>query len=132
MERLIMVNKQKWDVFISHASEDKPEFVKPLAVLLSRSGVEVWYDEFSLEEGDSLTRSIDKGLANSKFGVLIISKAFIKKKWPEYEMRGLVGKLGENSDKGLSGQYLRPNFHPIYQKERCTMKAYSQDVRLCA
>ncbi len=85
-----MVKKQKWDVFISHASEDKKEFVKPLAMLLSRSGIEVWYDEFSLEDGDSLTRSIDKGLANSKFGVLVISKAFIKKKWPEYEMRGLV------------------------------------------
>jgi len=44
----------KWDLFISHASEDKVGFVKPLAVFLTRSGIKVWYDEFSLKFGDSL------------------------------------------------------------------------------
>jgi hypothetical protein len=80
----------KWDVFISHASEDKEKFVKPLAMILARAGVKVWYDEFTLRAGDSLSRSIDKGLASSKNGVVVISKAFIEKKWPEYELRGLI------------------------------------------
>jgi hypothetical protein len=55
-----MGNKLQWDLFISHASEDKEDFVKPLATLLHDIGVNVWYDEFSLKLGDSLSRSIDK------------------------------------------------------------------------
>src|SRR3990172_5888270 len=84
--------KNPWDVFISHASEDKDTFVRPLAVSLRILGVSVWYDEFSLRIGDGLSRSIDKGLADSRFGVVVISPHFIKKPWPEYELRGLVSR----------------------------------------
>jgi len=80
------------DVFISHASEDKEAFVAPFAQLLVNLGLNVWYDEFSLEVGNSLSRSIDKGLAKSKFGIVVLSKDFIAKPWPEYELRGLVSK----------------------------------------
>jgi hypothetical protein len=38
----------EWDVFISHASEDKEDFVRPLADSLNRSGLRVWYDDFTL------------------------------------------------------------------------------------
>jgi ribosomal protein L37AE/L43A len=79
-----------WDVFISHASEDKDNFVRPFAVALRRLGLSVWYDEFSLELGDSLSRSVDKGIASSRFGLVVISQSFIAKAWPEYEIRGLV------------------------------------------
>jgi hypothetical protein len=85
-----MSKKMKWDLFISHSSEDKENFVKPLATLLNNMGVLVWYDEFSLKFGDSLSRSIDKGLSNSKYGVVVISKSFMEKRWPEYELQGLI------------------------------------------
>ncbi len=58
-----------YDVFISHASEDKDEVVRPLATALQRSGLKVWYDEFELRIGDSLRRKIDQGLAGSRFGL---------------------------------------------------------------
>jgi hypothetical protein len=77
-----MTTKDKWDVFISHASEDK-DFVRPLAVSLNQLGVDVWYDEFALELGDSLSKSIDKGLVNCKYGLVVISPAFIGKGWPD-------------------------------------------------
>lgn len=80
------------DVFISYASEDKEALVAPLARLLSECGVSVWYDEFSLKVGDSLSRSIDKGLSGSRYGIVIISKYFMSKPWPEYELRGLISK----------------------------------------
>src|SRR3989304_3141486 len=83
---------KKWDVFISHTSEDKDTFVRPLAVALRNVGVSVWYDEFSLRLGDSLSRSIDRGLAGSKLGLVVISPHFIAKPWPEYELRGLVAR----------------------------------------
>jgi len=79
-----------YDVFISHASEDKANFVRGLADALHDHNVAVWYDEFSLRPGDSLRRSIDHGLSKSRYGVVVLSKAFIGKGWPEWELDGLV------------------------------------------
>ena len=45
----------KYDVFISHASQNKANFVAPLAGLLSGMGIRVWYDDFVLKVGDSLS-----------------------------------------------------------------------------
>jgi len=83
---------KKWDVFISHASEDKEELVRPLAVALRTRGVSVWYDEFSLKVGDSLRSSIDYGLANSRYGVVVLSKNFFAKHWPVQELNGLAAR----------------------------------------
>ncbi len=93
-----MDDKQSnWDVFISHASEDKDSFVRPLAIALKQLGASVWYDEFSLKLGDSMSRSIDKGLSKSAYGIVVLSPSFIKKPWPEYELRGLVNReIGED------------------------------------
>ncbi|WP_374325412.1 toll/interleukin-1 receptor domain-containing protein [Azonexus sp.] len=81
-----------YDVFISHASEDKAEVARPLSEFLRSLGVDVWYDEFTLDMGDSLSRSIDKGLAASRFGVVILSPSFFLKGWPQHELAGLVSK----------------------------------------
>lgn len=80
------------DLFVSHASEDKELFVRPLARALTEAGVDVWYDEFALKIGDSLRRSIDAGLASSRFGLVVLSPHFFKKAWTAYEMDGLVAK----------------------------------------
>ena len=87
-----MPKDYQYDVFIAHASEDKDTIARPLAKLLQALGLKVWFDEFSLQAGDSLSRSIDKGLALSRFGVVILSKNFFKKEWTEYELRGLVSR----------------------------------------
>lgn len=81
-----------WDGFISHASEDKDNFVRPLAEALVKKGLKVWYDEFTLKLGDSLRRSIDRGLSQSKWGIVIISPYFLKKEWPQKELDGLVAR----------------------------------------
>lgn len=81
-----------YDAFISHASEDKRKVVKPLAIALVRLGFRVWYDEFELTVGDSLRQSIDKGLATSRFGIIVLSSAFFAKNWPQYELNGLTAK----------------------------------------
>jgi len=81
-----------WDAFISHASEDKDSFVRPLATALASFGVNIWYDEFTLELGDSLSQSIDKGLAKSRYGVVVLSKSFMSKSWPQRELSGLVAR----------------------------------------
>lgn len=84
--------RPRWDVFICHASEDKEEFVKPLAEALVQRGLGVWYDEFELKMGDSLRRSIDRGLHDSRFGIVVLSHAFFSKEWPQKELDGLVAR----------------------------------------
>lgn len=81
-----------FDVFISHASEDKESLVRPLAVALAQHGFKVWYDEFELKIGDSLSKSIDHGLANSSYGIVVLSRAFFSKNWPQYELEGLTAR----------------------------------------
>jgi hypothetical protein len=81
---------EEWDVFISHASEDKDAIAAPLAHALVARGLRVWYDEFSLTLGDSLRESIDRGLARSRFGVVILSGHFFQKHWPQRELNGLA------------------------------------------
>ncbi len=80
----------KYDIFVSHASEDKNEIVRPLAKMLIAKGYSVWYDEISLKLGDSLRKNIDNGLGSSKYGVVILSPNFFEKNWPEYELNSLV------------------------------------------
>lgn len=81
-----------WDVFISHASEDKDAFVRRLAEALTKRGIRVWFDEYSLNLGDSLTRSIDQGLSRCRFGVVVLSPAFFSKEWTQKELGGLVSR----------------------------------------
>jgi hypothetical protein len=81
----------EYDVFICHASEDKEQVARPLAELLSKN-LRVWYDEFELRLGDSLRQKIDDGLANSKYGVVILSPSFFGKNWPQKELDGLVSR----------------------------------------
>lgn len=95
------------DVFISHASEDKDAVVRPLAQALQDEGLDVWYDEFELRIGDSLRRKIDKGLANSRFGIVVLSEHFFNKGWPNYELDGLVTKAVDGE------QVILPVWHNI-------------------
>lgn len=83
---------KQFDIFISHTKEDKDSFVRPLAKKLIKNGIEVWYDEFALKPGDSLRGSIDHGLANSRFGLVILSPSFFGKKWTQWELDGLVSR----------------------------------------
>jgi hypothetical protein len=102
---------RQYDVFISHASEDKDEVVRPLAYALQNYGLKVWYDEFEMKIGDSLRRKIDKGLANSRFGIVVLSRSFISKGWTNYELDGIVTKVNSGE------QILLPIWHNITKKE---------------
>jgi len=81
-----------WDIFISHAWEDKEDIARPLAEALTAAGLRVWYDEFELTVGDSLGRSIDRGLKDSRYGVVILSPHFFAKEWPQKELDELSAR----------------------------------------
>ena len=104
-------SEKEYDVFISHATEDKDDVVRPLASALRDRNLKVWYDEFELKIGDSLRQKIDKGVANSKFGIVILSKSFIKKGWTNYELDGLITRSVSQQ------QVLLPIWHNITKQE---------------
>ena len=100
-----------YDVFISHASEDKETIVRELAENLRSRGLDVWYDEFTLNIGDSLRQKIDEGLRSSRVGLVVLSPAFMRKGWANYELDGIVTR-------SVSGeQVLLPIWHNITKQE---------------
>jgi hypothetical protein len=79
----------KWDAFISHASEDKEVVARPLASALTHAGLRIWLDAQEIGVGDSIRQKIDEGLRLSHFGVVVLSPAFMKKRWPSNELNAL-------------------------------------------
>ena len=100
-----------WDVFISHASEDKAGFVEPLARAIEECGYAVWYDRFTLKWGDSLRQSIERGLAYSRYGIVVLSQAFFRKRWPQTELDGLFARESDG------GKVILPIWYGVTEQE---------------
>lgn len=103
-----------YDVFICHASEDKTAVVEPLAATLRGRGLRVWLDRMEILIGDRLTERIDDGLAHSRFGVVIVSRAVLGKDtgWVRRELDGLAAREAQE------GQVVvLPVWHGIGYKE---------------
>ncbi|MFC6094551.1 DUF1883 domain-containing protein [Saccharothrix lopnurensis] len=66
------------DVFVLHVVEDRAEVARPLADALRARGASVWLDEFELAIGDSLAKRLERGLACSRFGVVVLSPGFFE------------------------------------------------------
>lgn len=87
-----MAISKRFDFFISHASEDKKDIARPLAKELRKLGYTVWFDETDIEIGDSLRGAIDRGLSESRYGIVVISPSFFQKTWPKLELDGLFSR----------------------------------------
>ncbi|PHV66622.1 TIR domain-containing protein [Williamsia muralis] len=96
---LIRNQRPEHDVFLSHASEDKDEIARPLKDALEALDLNVWFDEIRIKVGHSIRQSIEEGISNSRFGVVIVSPDFFAKQWTNAELDALFGKkmgTGEN------------------------------------
>ena len=67
------------DVFLCHAWDDRKNFAKEICEILENNGVSVWFSEKDVPLGSILLREIDKGLANSKIGIVLVTPAFIER-----------------------------------------------------
>lgn len=67
------------DVFLCHAWDDRKGAAKELHDLLEVSGVKVWFSEKDLGLGVPMMRAIDKGLANSKIGLVLVTPALLSR-----------------------------------------------------
>ncbi len=103
---------EEYDVFISHFTEDKESFVNEFVRIFQNDfGLKVWFDTISLKWGDSIRTEIDKGLIKSKFGVVILSRNYIKKYWTKYELEGLFQRESNG------GKLILPIWHNITKQE---------------
>lgn len=93
------------DVFLCHAWDDRQESAKVLHDLLVAAGVKVWFSEKDLGLGVPMMRAIDKGLANSKIGLVLVTPALLER----------LPKEGV-ADKELSALLARNQLVPIVHK----------------
>lgn len=94
------MSSDEYDVFVSHASEDKDAVVDGLVQQLEALGVDVWYDDDQIQIGDSLMDSLNEGLSESRYGVIVLSENFIDKNWPESELKALMQRF-QQDDVGI-------------------------------
>lgn len=105
--------KPEYDVFISHAWEDKEDFVDDFVKDLNSLGVTTWYDKSQILWGDSMRKKIDEGLKKSRFGIVILSPNYIAegKYWTKAELDGLFQL------ESINGKKLLPIWHKLTKKE---------------
>ena len=105
--------KPEYDVFISHAWEDKEDFVNDFVKDLNSLGVTTWYDKSQILWGDSMRKKIDEGLKKSRFGIVILSPNYIAegKYWTKAELDGLFQL------ESINGKKLLPIWHKLTKKE---------------
>jgi hypothetical protein len=110
------------NLFISHASEDKEAFVKGLAdTLRANPKFDVWYDDYTLRLGDSLLESITKGLHSCDYGIVVVSPAFIPKRWTSNELNGLFAL--ETKERKI----ILPIWHNVTEEQVLTFNAILAD-----
>ena len=111
-------NEPEYDVFVSHAWEDKEDFVDEFVEALTKLGIKVWYDKTQIKWGDSMRKRIDEGLKKSRFGVAVLSPHYIAdgKYWTKAELDGLFQL------ESVGGKMLLPIWHNLKKSE---VMAYS-------
>lgn len=67
------------DVFLCHAWDDRKGAAKELHDLLESLGVSVWFSDKDVLLGASLLREIDKGLAKSRVGIVLVTPALLRR-----------------------------------------------------
>jgi len=67
------------DVFLCHAWDDRSEAAKELHDQLESRGVKVWFSEKDVQLGTPLLREIDKGLAKSRIGIVLVTPALLRR-----------------------------------------------------
>ena len=83
---------ERWDVFICHASDDKGDVVEPLYRHLDSVGIRCWYDRGEIMWGDSIVGKINEGLRSSRFVIVVVSPALLKKAWATKEMNAALSQ----------------------------------------
>ena len=83
---------KKYDIFISHASEDKDDIAMPIFNACNLIGISAFLDVKYIKWGDSLTEKINHALGQSKFVLAILSDSSVDKTWPAKEINSALAR----------------------------------------
>ncbi|WP_055412195.1 toll/interleukin-1 receptor domain-containing protein [Nonlabens sp. YIK11] len=102
--------------FISHDSRDKENIAKPIVNLLIRQACTVWFDEYSLQVGDSLRESIEKGIKEAKKCILIITPNFLNNSgWTKAEFNSVFTKDILKNDRSILPIWYNVSKEEVYE-----------------
>lgn len=104
---------EKYDVFISHASEDKESVAIPIYEECKKIGITPFLDIKYLKEGDSLTEKINLALGESKIFLAILSDITLSKNWPRREINAAISRRTEGKQKFIPVVIGSPNLDHI-------------------
>jgi len=91
--------RKMYDVFLSHASADKLDYVENLKKTLDILGIDVFYDKDTIEWGDEWKKKIYEGLEKSEFAIIVISEHFFGREWTEEELKNLLERQNTEGQK---------------------------------
>lgn len=101
--------------FISHDSRDKNSIAKPIVHGLTRLACPVWYDEYSLQIGDSLRESIEKGIKETNKCILILTPNFLKNPgWTKLEFNSVFTKDILKSNRSILPVWYKVTKEEVY------------------
>jgi hypothetical protein len=87
------VKRYKLKAFLLHYYKDRDNMALPLARALEAEGLPVFREDFMLEPGDDLEDKIRSGITKYKFGIVVISRAFVRIGWQASGLRCLYDEL---------------------------------------
>jgi TIR domain len=109
--------------FLSHDSRDKDNVARPLALELGRLLCPVWFDEYSLKVGDSLSESIDRGIREAPKCILILSPNFLANPgWSKAEFKAIMNRhIAE-------GSVILPVWHNVTRNDVYGYSSFLVDI----
>lgn len=88
----------EYDVFVSHASADKENYVQELQESFKKLGIKIFYDADTIEWGDDWERKIKNGLEKCRYGVIVVTKNFYNRIWTEKELKSFLIRQNNNCE----------------------------------
>jgi hypothetical protein len=90
---------KKYDLFISHSSKDKMEYVDELHMSLRQLRIPIFYDTEVIQWGNNWKKDIIEGTKTSEFAIIVISKNFFDREWTEKELTDFLKRENESGQK---------------------------------
>lgn len=89
----------QYDAFISYARDERETIVRPLYDHLTDMGLRIWFDEFEVTIGDRIQGSINQGMRNSDYGIVVLSEGFLNRRYPIWELEGFLTRQLQGGDR---------------------------------
>ena len=124
----------EYDVFLSHANQDKAEIVDELYESLEKLGISIFYDKETLEWGDNWKKRILEGTQKAEFAIIIISDNFFGREWTEKELSEFLGRQNRNGQKlilpivhNITNEDLREKYPSVADIQTIDSQRYTCD-----